>query len=224
VAPAALKQLARNVTVSAMTSAAAASRFLRVMNVRIFFDCVRWTQDCQLRPETPTRNAGSLLYDIARMKAKPFSALIGLLCLAMGCEKRVPVPTGGSPGTPRIGWVIMVGDRENPDREFVCQSDPRTHCVMRASQPDEQTFTNTHFYFHSGTTDTKYAGTIQLGFLMSPHETKPNLIVKSGDSATNASVSGIVSSRPGRYPMRIDVVAESGGRRQIRDSVPVIVK
>jgi len=158
------------------------------------------------------------------MGAKPFSALIALLCLAMGCEKRVPVPTGGSPETPRIGWVIMVGDRENPDREFVCQSDPRTDCVMPASQPDDQRFTNTHFYFHSAAADTKYTGTIQVGFLTSPHEFKPNLIVKGGDPATNASVSGIVSSKRGRYQMTITAVAESGGTQQIRDSVPVTVK
>ena len=157
------------------------------------------------------------------MGAKTFCAVTGILLLT-GCEKRVPVPTGGSPGTPHVGWVIMVGDRENADREFVCQSDPRTDCVVPASQADNQTFTHVHFYFHSGTTDTKYTGTIQIGFLMSPHEVKPNMTVKGGEPAGNSSVSGIVSSNQGRYPMTIAVVAENGETRDIRESVPVTVR
>jgi hypothetical protein len=163
-------------------------------------------------------------YTSTNMGAKMFCALVGVLCLVPGCEKRVPVPAGGPPETPRVGWVIMMGDRDNPNREFVCQSDPRTDCVIPASQPDNQTFTDTHFYFHSGAIDTKYTGTIQIGFLTSPHELKPNLTVKAGGSAANATVSGIASSKPGRYQMTIAAVAESGGTRQIRDSVPVTIK
>jgi hypothetical protein len=157
------------------------------------------------------------------MGAKTFCAVTGMLLLT-GCERRVPIPTGGSPGTPHVGWVIMVGDRENADREFVCQSDPRTDCVVPASQPDNPTVTNVHFYFHSGSTDTKYTGNIQIGFLESPHEIKLNLTVKGGDRAGNSSVVGIVSPKPGRYAMTVAVDAENGGTRQIRESVPVIVK
>ena len=153
----------------------------------------------------------------------PAFRAVSAILLLTSCEKRVPVPTGGSPGTPHVGWVIMVGDRENADREFVCQSDPRTECVVPASQPDNQTFTNVHFYFHSGTTDTKYTGNIQIGFLTSPHEVKLNTTVKGGDTAGNSSVSGIVSSKPGGYQMTVAVDAENGGTRQIRDSVPVTV-
>ena len=159
------------------------------------------------------------------MRVKTFCAIGGILLLT-GCEKRLSVPSGGSPGIPHVGWVIMVGDRENPDREFVCQSDPRTDCVMPPSQPDNQTFTNTHFYFHSGTTDTKYTGTIEIGFLEGsrPHVVKLNTTVKGGAPAGNSSVSGIVSPNPGRYALTIAVVAENGATREIRESVPVTVR
>ena len=81
-----------------------------------------------------------------------------------------------------------------------------------------------HLYFHSGTTDTKYTGTIQVGFLPSPHEVKVNMTVNGGDPAGNSSVSGILSSKPGRYAMTVAIDAENGGTRQIRESVPVTVK
>jgi hypothetical protein len=159
------------------------------------------------------------------MSAKTFLSVIGMLLVATACERRVPVPSGPA-GTPRVGWVIMVGDRDNPDREFVCQSDPRTDCVIAATQSDSQTLTDVHFYFHPGTSDTTYAGTIQIAFIAgaTPHELKPNLTVKRGAAAGRSSVSGIVPAKPGNYPMLIDVVADSATPQQIRDVVPVIVK
>jgi hypothetical protein len=151
----------------------------------------------------------------------------GVVLLTMGCGKRVPVPSAGTPGTPHVGWVIMVGDRDNPNRDFVCQSDPRTDCVMPASRPDDQAFTDVHFYFHPAKAEATYRGTIVIPFFegSTPHELKTDVTVKQGDAIANSSVSGIVPSKPGTYPMTIEVVADSGGAtRQIRDRVTVIVK
>jgi hypothetical protein len=160
------------------------------------------------------------------MAARTFLAVIGILFLQAGCMMRVPAPSGGPPGTPRVGWVIMAGDRDNPDREFVCQSNPRTACVMFASRPDSQTFSAVHFYFHSAATDTKYTGTIQIEFFegSTPHEVTSDVTVKGRGSPANTSVSGIVSSKPGIHPMTIAMVAESGTTQQIRERVPVTVK
>ena len=159
------------------------------------------------------------------MSAKTFLSVLGMLLITTGCEKRVPVPSGPA-GTPRVGWVIMVGDRDNPDREFVCQSDPRTDCVIAATQSDTQTLTDVHFYFHPATSDTTYNGTIQIAFISgsTPHELKTNVTVKRGSAPGRSSVSGIVPAKPGNYQMMIDVVADSATPQQIRDVVPVIVK
>ena len=151
----------------------------------------------------------------------------GVVLLTTGCGKRVPVPSAGTPGTPHVGWVIMVGDRDDPNRDFVCQSDPRTDCVMPASRPDDQAFTDVHFYFHPAKAEATYRGTILIPFFegSTPHELKTDVTVKQGDAIANSSVSGIVPSKPGTYPMTIEVVADSGGAtRQIRDRVTVIVK
>jgi hypothetical protein len=160
------------------------------------------------------------------MSAKTISAVIGTLLVAAGCGKRVPVPSSDPAGTPRVGWVIMVGDRDNPDREFVCQSEPRTECVMPATRPDNQAVTDVHFYFHPTPSDTTYSGTIKIAFFegSAPHDMKINLAVKPGDPAGKSSVSAVVSAKPGKYPMTIDVVAEGATAQHIRDLVPVTVQ
>ena len=58
----------------------------------------------------------------------------------------------------------MSGDRENPDRDFVCQSDSPVRCVVPVSRPDEQVFSDVHVYYHGAETDIKYVGAIRIGF------------------------------------------------------------
>src|SRR5262245_958358 len=87
-----------------------------------------------------------------------------MLLLLGGCGKRIAESTTAPPDRPRIGWIMMAGDRENPDDHFVCQSNPRTDCVLPVSRPDRESHTTVHFYFHSAATDTKYTGTIELAF------------------------------------------------------------
>jgi hypothetical protein len=173
------------------------------------------------------RRTYRLGYTSAMLLKTRSAVTIGVLLLTTGCGKRVPLPAAPGPsGTPHVGWVIMVGDRDNPNREFVCQSDPRTACVLPVSRPDGQVFTDVHFYFHPAKTEATYRGTILIPFFegSTPHELKSNVTVKQGEAIANSSVSGIVPSKPGTYPMTIDVVAESGGATQrIRERVPVIV-
>jgi hypothetical protein len=79
------------------------------------------------------------------------------------CAKRAPEPAGVVRGTPHISWIIMSGDRDNPDQEFVCQSDPRNDCVLPVSRPDTQVFSDVHFYYHGAGAETKYTGSIDIG-------------------------------------------------------------
>ena len=72
------------------------------------------------------------------------------------CAKRAPERMGLAPGTPHVTWVIMYGDRDTPDREFACQSDPPTACVIPFSPAEALTFAHMHFYFHGAGAETKY--------------------------------------------------------------------
>jgi len=90
------------------------------------------------------------------MRQLPLIVATAAVVLTSACAKRVPEPVGVAPGTPHISWIIMSGDRDNPDQEFVCQSDPRNDCVVPVSRPDAQVFADVHFYYHGAGAETKY--------------------------------------------------------------------
>lgn len=154
------------------------------------------------------------------------TALIGLSC-APSIPK--PKPVASAAGTPSVTWVVMSGDRENPDRDFVCQSDSG-ECVVPASRPDEQVFSDVHVYYHGAETDIKYVGAIRIGFFRRSSDTQQidtNLTVKKGEPMGNQSVVGIVTDVPGSYEIAFNLTADSippGNKREIRQQLPVVVK
>jgi hypothetical protein len=156
------------------------------------------------------------------------SAGVFLLLVSMtGCGMRIPEPLGGRTGSPRVGWVIMSGDAENPDRDFVCQSNPRSECVVPADRQGARVLSHVYVYYHAASTETKYTGSIRIEFFDQPHEINPSVTVKPGESPGNQSVLDFVSMKPGRYAMSTAVVATStqtGQMQTIRDQVRIIVR
>lgn len=128
----------------------------------------------------------------------------------------------------RVGWVLMHGDRDNPDREYVCQSGDSADCVLPMTRPAAQVFTAIHFYYHSTPRDTKYTGAHRLAFFTGePHEVRAEVTVKANSSAANQSITGIAADRPGRYTLTIAIDAAplpSGAVQQIREQVPITVR
>lgn len=150
-----------------------------------------------------------------------------LIAIAIGCAKRIPEPFGGHTDSPHLGWVIMSGDTDNADRDFVCQSNPRSECVVQVDRPDARVLAHVHIYYHSAVAETKYTGSIRLGFFDGPHEINPNITVKPGGSPGNQSVSDFVTSKPGIYTMTLAVVATSvpsGQPKEIREEVKVTMR
>jgi hypothetical protein len=161
-------------------------------------------------------------------------SLIVLAMAAVGttaCGKGVPKAGAGvTPGTPYVSWVIMSGDRDNPDQEFVCQSEPRNDCVVTASRTDDQVFSDVHVYYHEAGSETKYAGSINIGFFRGTpesHTTQSNITVQKNESISNQSVTGIVTETAGTYAVIFELVAtatDTGKSQPIRQRVPVVVK
>jgi hypothetical protein len=124
----------------------------------------------------------------------------------------------------------MYGDRDNADEEFACQSEPRTECVLPASRPDGQVFADMHFYYHGVGAETRYEGTKNIGCLQgSPdsHTSRTNITVKKNESITNESVSGIVTSTPGRCTVSLNLTAtvlDTGKTQPIRETIQVTVR
>jgi hypothetical protein len=149
-----------------------------------------------------------------------------LAVLVSGCAQRIPERSGIAPGTPHISWIIMSGDRDNPDQEFVCQSDPRNDCVVPPSRADAPVFSDVHVYYHRAGTQTTYVGAIEIGFFRGngpPHNA--NITVPKGESITNQSITGIVTDTPGEYAVRFDLAGTADSRIQpIREQIAVTVK
>jgi len=148
--------------------------------------------------------------------------------MLVSCATGVPKPAATA-GTPQISWVLMYGDRDDADREFACQSGPRPECVVPASKPDAPVFSDIHFYFHGAGTETRYEGTINIGYLRQgaeAHASRINIPVKKDESMTNSSVTGIVASTPASYTVTISATATTGASKAqpLRESIPVVVK
>ena len=116
----------------------------------------------------------------------------------------------------------MSGDGDNPDREFVCQSDPRNDCVVPVSSRDEQVFSEVHIYYHGAGGETKYTGSIDIGFFQgstASRRLQANTTVEKAESIRNHSVTGIVTATPGSYAITFTLVAtatDTGKSQPIR--------
>jgi len=154
--------------------------------------------------------------------------LIGAVALATGvtCANHIPEPVGVSPRTPHVSWVLMSGDRDNPDADYVCQSDPKDECVVSASRADQPVFSNLHIYYHGAGGDTRYTGSIRVGYFTTPSTFEPKILVRKHGDITNQSVTGIVTSKPGSYSVTFDLMASNaeGAGQSIRQTLPVTVR
>jgi hypothetical protein len=163
------------------------------------------------------------------MRTKLLMFLVAV-SMGAGCAHHVPEPAVSVPGMPHISWVIMSGDSDNPDREFVCQSEPRGECVVPVSKPDAQVFSDVHVYYHGAGAETRYAGSIQIGYFRgdaTANTVKSDVIVKKTESITNQSVSNIVTSTPGTYSVNLAHVAtvtDTKTTLPIQEKIAVVVR
>ena len=156
-------------------------------------------------------------------------ATIGIV-FTLGCATRVSRPAGVPQGAPYVTWIIMSGNRENPDQDFVCQSDRQDECAIPVSRPDAQVFSDVHFYYHAERADTTYAGSMEVGFFQGAAASRSIAVsttVRKSESIGNHSITGIVSATPGEYAIRIGLTATPADTAQsqpIQEQVRVTLK
>lgn len=157
--------------------------------------------------------------------------VVGLCAVCAGCGKRVPEPVGVPAGTPHVSWIIMHGDRDNPDAAFACQSTESTACIVPASRPGATVFSDVHLYYHGAGSETRYVGSYDVGYFQRQgggrSDVPTNITVRGNEKITNQSVTGIVTSTPGTYTLRFALDASTGDRsvtQAVRAEVPVTVR
>jgi hypothetical protein len=156
------------------------------------------------------------------------AAMIAVL-LVSGCARRVPKPVNVAPGTPHMSFVLMFGDRDNADTEFACESEPRTECVIPASRVHAQSFSDLHIYYHGAGPETRYEGTLRIGFLQGAESyvSRRTITVRKKEAIANQSVLGIVTSTPGTYQITWSfnaTVPETGRTFPVNETIQVSVK
>ena len=158
--------------------------------------------------------------------------LVALMLACAGgsaCAERIPEPNV-VPTLPHVSWAIA---SEGPDERerMVCQSDPRSDCVIAASSKERRMLAVVHLYLHPAAAEAKYVGTMQVGFLNgSPgdrHEAKVDATVKPKDPPANVTLTGVVTEKPGVYAMTISLAAMSPStnrKQSISEKIQVTVK
>jgi hypothetical protein len=156
----------------------------------------------------------------------PYLLTAILVSAAASCANHVPEPVGVAPGTPHVTWVLMAGDRDTPNADYVCQSGSQDECVMEASRPGEPVFSDLHIYYHGAGPETRYTGSVRVGYFNTLSTLEPKILVRKNERITNQSVVGIVTSKPGQYDVTFDLVASTTSRdnQPIHQSLPVTVR
>ena len=153
--------------------------------------------------------------------------LFTLLLATSSCAKHAPEPTP-HPSRPHISWAVSegYGDKE------VCKSTEKTPCVIDVSdeQPNRRVGVF-HVFLHAADTDTRYEGTVQIGFLVAdkagPQPHKIDRTVPRGSQPMNVSSTGLVGPA-GTYYVEIALKATpakgGGAPIEIKERVRVDIK
>jgi hypothetical protein len=147
-----------------------------------------------------------------------------------GCTAhRIPESPGAHSGIPQISWSIHAGTAEDPEQLTVCESEPRSECIVGASRPDNPFFASVRLYLHAVSVEATYKGVMQVGFFggAEPHTVEIDAIVQPGSDPRSVLVYDRLPAKPGVYALEVDLVAFLGpseDERQIRDRADVTVR
>ena len=129
--------------------------------------------------------------------------LVGLLVSA--CANHVPEPKP-HPDAPHISWAISEG---NDDKE-VCRSTEDTACSLNLSaHTGNQRIGIFHVFLHPASADTKYVGSVDIGFFVqseNQHVHAIDRVVERGSAPVSFSTTGNVKAA-GTYYVTVNLKA-----------------
>ena len=156
----------------------------------------------------------------------------GLLMIgvwSVGCAQHGVVHTASDESRPHISWELRAG-RVEGDEKLVCGSvSPGVACVLAASATGIQSRATVHLLFHAAQEETKYTGALQVPFFGEENRERTMSIdetVPPNSPPARHTVSGIVTTSPGKYAVTIRVETTQHGRPSgpLAETIEVLVR
>ena len=153
-----------------------------------------------------------------------------LLPVSGACAAHGVTHTAPDESRPHISWEIRTGGT-NGDDDLVCASSlPSPICVLVASTEQTRALATVHLFLHAAAQPTIYTGFMRVPFMSGSSEKTGGEVsadVAPRSQPVGTTVSGLVTSKPGRYALTISLDAKQTGLatpQRIAQEIPVTVK
>jgi hypothetical protein len=166
------------------------------------------------------------------MRCRHFNKLLwyALLPITGACAAHGVTHTAPDESRPHISWEIRTGSTTGDDDLVCASSQPSPVCVLAASTKETSALATVHLFLHAAAQPTIYKGGMRVPFISGSGQnngTEVSADVAPGSQPVGTTVSGLVTSKPGRYALTISLDATQPGTStplRVAQEIPVTVK
>ena len=106
---------------------------------------------------------------------------------------------------------MLSSESQAGTERLVCRSDAPDPCVLTIPADRKPLLATMHVVLHPTPADTRYMGTMRVGFGGAAYDTKVDSTVTRGGPAGNISVTSLLTLTPGTYRAEISLTATPKG-------------
>ena len=122
---------------------------------------------------------------------------------------------------------MLSSESQGGTERLVCRSDAPDPCVLALPADRKPLLATVHVVLHPTQADTRYTGTMRVGFGGAASDTKVDSTVTRGGLAGNVSVTFLLTLTPGIYRTEISLTATSKGSSapvSLRDTITLTIQ
>ena len=122
---------------------------------------------------------------------------------------------------------MLSSESQGGTERLVCRSDAPDPCVLTVPADRKPLLATVHVVLHPTQADTRYTGTMRVGFRDSAYETKVDSTVMGGGPAGNVSVTSLLTLMPGVYTTEMSLTATQKGSSasvSLRDTITLTIQ
>ena len=152
-----------------------------------------------------------------------------LVPVSGACAAHGVTHTAPDESQPHVSWEIRTGGTTGDDDLVCASSEPSPTCVLTASTKETPTLTTVHLFLHAAAQPTTYKGVMRVPFIVGSDQKAGAAVsasVDPGSKPEGTTVSGLVTSKLGRYALTISLDATQPGTgkpQRIAQEIPVTV-